>query len=142
VNGILSSHDGTVYTPSINFDNANSGNATQRADKVGNPNTGFTRSINEWFNTSAYVVPQRYTYGNAGRNSLRGPNYTNVDASLFRNFTLYREISFQFRAEFFNLFNHTNFGNPDGTLEDSTYGEIRGQNGNSRQIQFAGKVTF
>jgi hypothetical protein len=142
VNGILSSHDGTVYTPSINFDNANSGNATQRADKVGNPNTGFTRSINEWFNTSAYVVPQRYTYGNAGRNSLRGPNYTNVDASLFRNFTLYREISFQFRAEFFNLFNHTNFGNPDGTLEDSTYGEIRGQSGNSRQIQFAGKVTF
>ncbi len=156
VNGILSSHNGTVYTPSINIDNANSGNGSQRANKIGNPNSGFHRNINEWFNTYAYAVPLKYTYGNAGRNSLRGPDFNNLDASIFRNFTIFRESAFQFRAEFFNILNHTNFGNPDSTFEDrpyynpdgtvsqdpGTFGTIRSQNGNSRQIQFAGKITF
>ncbi len=86
--------------------------------------------------------PVEFTYGNVGRNSLRGPSFTDLDASFFRNFTIFRESSFQFRAEFFNILNHTNFGNPDATVGDSGYGEIRSQAGNSRQIQFAGKITF
>jgi hypothetical protein len=141
-NGILSSHNGTVYTPGINFDNANSGRGSQRPNKVGDPNSGFTKGINEWFNTSAYVVAPEYTFGNTGRNSLRGPSFTNLDASIFRNFTIFRESSFQFRAEFFNILNHTNLGNPDGNLQSGTYGKIRYQNGSSRQIQFAGKINF
>jgi hypothetical protein len=119
-NGILSSHNGTVYTPGINFDNANSGRGSQRPNKV---------------------APE-YTFGNTGRNSLRGPSFTNLDASIFRNFTIFRESSFQFRAEFFNILNHTNLGNPDGNLQSGTYGKIRYQNGSSRQIQFAGKINF
>ena len=142
VNGILQSYSGTVYTPSPLFDNTNSGGGGQRPNKVADPNSGFQRGINEWFNTSAFVNPAQYTYGNVGRNSLRGPSFTNFDLSLFRNFKVFRESSFQFRAEFFNILNHTNFGNPDAHIGDSTYGEIRGQNGNSRQIQFAGKLSF
>jgi hypothetical protein len=142
VNGILSSHNGTVYTPSPQSDNTNSGGGGQRPNKVGDPNSGFTKSINQWFNTAAFVNPPKYTYGNVGRNSLRGPSFTNLDASIFRNFTIFRESSFQFRTEFFNILNHTNFGNPDAHIGDSTYGKIRSQAGNSRQIQFAGKITF
>jgi hypothetical protein len=141
-NGILSSYSGQVYTPSPIYDNTDSGGGGQRPNKVGDPNSGFKRSINEWFNTTAFVNPPEYTYGDVGRNSLRGPSFTNLDASFFRNFTIFRESSFQFRAEFFNILNHTNFGNPDAHIGDSTYGEIRGQAGNSRQIQFAGKITF
>ncbi len=141
-NGILSSHSGTVYTPSPTYDNTNSGGGGQRPNKVGDPYSGFTRSINEWFNINAFANPVKYTYGDVGRNSLRGPSFTNLDASFFRNFTIYRESAFQFRAEFFNILNHTNFGNPDAHIGDSTYGEIRGQNGNSRQIQFAAKLSF
>lgn len=142
-NGILSSHSGTVYTPGLTFDNTNSGGGGQRPNKVGDPNSGFTRSINEWFNTSAFVHPAAYTYGDVGRNSLRGPSFTNLDASFFRDFTIFRESSFQFRAEFFNLLNHTNFGNPNATVGGGpSYGTIRSQANNSRQIQFAGKISF
>ncbi len=86
--------------------------------------------------------PAAYTFGDVGRNSLRGPSFNNLDASFFRNFTIFRESSFQFRAEFFNILNHTNFGNPDATVGDGGYGEIRGEAGSSRQIQFAGKIAF
>jgi hypothetical protein len=141
-NGILSSYSGQVYTPAPTYDSSNSGGGGQRPNKVADPNSGFTRSINEWFNTAAFVNAPAYTYGNVGRNSLRGPSFTNLDASFFRNFTIFRESSFQFRAEFFNILNHTNFGNPDSTIGDAAYGEIRTQTGNSRQIQFAGKITF
>jgi hypothetical protein len=141
-NGILSDHSGTVYTPGLTYDNTNSGGGGQRPNQVGNPNTGFTRSINEWFNKSAFVHPAAYTFGDVGRNSLRGPSFNNLDASFFRNFTIFRESSFQFRAEFFNILNHTNFGNPDATVGDGGYGEIRGEAGSSRQIQFAGKIAF
>lgn len=142
VNGILQSYSGTVYTPAPLNDNTNSGGGNQRPNKVGDPNSGFHRSINEWFNTTAFVNPPQYTYGNVGRNSLRGPSFTDLDSSLFRTLHLYRNSTFEFRAEFFNVLNHTNYGNPDAHIGDSTYGEIRGQNGNSRQIQFAGKLAF
>jgi hypothetical protein len=143
VNGILQIHDGTPFSPAINIDQANAGSGSERPDVVGNPFGGFTQSINEWFNTSAYTLPKRYTFGSAGRNSVRGPGFNDLDASFFRNFTIYRQLSFEFRAEFFNILNHTNFGNPDPTLEDgAAFGTIRTQNGNSRQMQFAGKITF
>jgi hypothetical protein len=141
-NGILSSHSGTVYTPSPTYDNTNSGGGGQRPNKVGDPNSGFTRGVKEWFNTNAFADPLKYTYGDVGRNSLRGPSLTNLDASFFRNFTIFRESSFQFRAEFFNILNHTNLGNPDAHIGDSTYGEILGLAGNARQVQFAAKISF
>ncbi len=141
VNGILSDRSGQVYTPSPQSDTTNSGGGGQRPNQVANPNLS-SHGINEWFNTAAFVNPAKYTYGNVGRNDLRGPTYNNLDASVFRNFTIFRESSFQFRAEFFNILNHTNLGNPDAHIGDSTYGEIRGTAGNARQIQFAGKITF
>ncbi len=78
VNGIVAARSGQPFTPHINFDNANANGGSQRPNVVGK--ISGPKTLNEYFNTSAYAVPAPYTYGNAGRNSLRGPGYTDVDS--------------------------------------------------------------
>lgn len=142
INGIVSARSGQPFTPHINFDNANSNGASNRPNVSGS--TTGPKTLNHYFNTAAFSVPAPYTYGNAGRNSLRGPHFTDVDFSLFRNFTLHEHYTFQVRAESFNLFNHPNFANPDATLEDANFGKITSTNGSSspREFQFAGTFQF
>lgn len=142
VNGIFSARSGTPFTPNINFDNANVGYPVgQRPDVVGDPHLS-NPSISEWFNTAAYKVAPAYTFGDAGRDSLRGPRYVNLDLSVFRNFQLFEKANLQFRAEFFNSLNHPNFANPDATLEDASVGSISSIVGSPRNIQFALKFSF
>jgi len=59
------------------------------------------------FNSDAFAAPQGLTYGNAGRNVLTLPHRTNYDMGLFKNFAVHEEMHFEFRAEAFNIFNHT-----------------------------------
>ena len=76
---------------------------------------------------------------------FRGPKYTNIDASFFKNFRLPwlgEQGRLQFRAEFFNLLNHTSFGNPNGTMSSSNFGVITSDNGSPRIGQFALKLYF
>jgi hypothetical protein len=140
VNGIVAARGGSPFTPTINFDNANANGGSQRPNLVG-PTTG-PKNVNEYFNTAAFAVPAPYTYGNAGRNSLRGPGYTDVDFSLFRNFAILESKNLQLRAESFNVLNHPNFANPDGVLEDATFGKITAINGAPREFQLAATFTF
>jgi hypothetical protein len=99
-------------------------------------------------------------FGNVGRNVLRGPRQTNVDFSVFKRFPFGESKNIEFRAEFFNLFNHVNFANPIGNLNalqssggsiDSNtgriinpgdFGRITSTSNNPRLIQFALKVNF
>ena len=104
--------------------------------------TSGPKTIDKWFNTSAFAVADTYNYGNAGRNSLRGPRYTDVDFSLFREFKFLKHYSAEFRSEAFNIFNHPNLSNPDSTLEDSNFGKITGTSGAPRRLQFAGTFRF
>ncbi|HVW84851.1 MAG TPA: TonB-dependent receptor, partial [Bryobacteraceae bacterium] len=60
-------------------DIANVGGGSQRAQVVGNPNTGFTQSRLEWFNVGAFTLPAPFTFGNAGRNNMTGPPVKNWD---------------------------------------------------------------
>jgi hypothetical protein len=142
VNGILTARDGTPFTPTINFDNANANGGTQRPNLVPGTSTIGPKTLTQYFNTAAYTVPAPYTYGNAGYNSLRGPGYTDIDFSLFRNFAMFESSNLQFRAEAFNAFNHPNFSNPDGVLEDATFGQITSIYGTPREVQLAVKFTF
>ena len=103
----------------------------------------------------AAVIPNTCMnlFGNAGRNSLIGPGFTNLDFSIFKNFSVPRiseNFKVQFRAEFFNVFNHPNFQSPldnnyllnqDGTPVGGA-GTIDSTTNDSRQIQFALKVIF
>ena len=95
-----------------------------------------------WFNTAAFVVPERYHYGNLGRNTLRGPSFTNWDFGVLKNFDVREGVRLQFRSEFFNAFNNTNFGNPNGNITNPNFGKVLGTVTIQRQIQFGLKLTY
>jgi hypothetical protein len=80
--------------------------------------------------------------GNAGRNIIYGPGYTNEDMSLFKVLTLPREMKFQIRIEAFNLLNTAHYDNPIGNIAaGKQFGEITGGY-SPRVMQFAGRLTF
>jgi hypothetical protein len=152
INNIFQAHSGTAFTPLDGNDVSNTGSLGFVAYEHLNVVPGVSprlsqRSKAEWFNTAAYSAPAFGTYGNAGRNSLRGPNYWDWDASVFRQFPVGEGRKFEFRAEAFNLANHVNLGQPDGSITDgSSFGTISGTAyGNTslnRQLQIAGKFIF
>jgi hypothetical protein len=150
INSIFQAHSGSAFTCLDGNDVSNTGSlgffAYEHCNVVGNPALS-NRSAAEWFNTAAFASPTFGTYGNAGRNSLRGPNFWNLDMSVFRQFPVGEGRQFEFRAEAFNLFNHVNLGLPDGTITDGpTFGTISGTAySNSflnRQLQLAVKFYF
>ncbi len=95
----------------------------------------------KWFNTSAFSFSRPGTFGNSGRNILDGPGYQNVNFSLVKNTKLREQLNLQFRTEFFNLFNHTNFDLPDNFLGSPTFGSIRSAQ-SPRRVQFGLKLLF
>ncbi len=104
------------------------------------------RSIAEWFNTAAFTnTPGQSNSnpipGNAGRNLVRGPGYTNDDFSLFKNFSLPESMTLQFRAESFNLLNTPHFGNPNASRNSGSFGSITSAS-DPRIMQFALKLIF
>jgi Carboxypeptidase regulatory-like domain/TonB dependent receptor len=72
-----------------------------------------------YLNPAAFAIPAAGTYGNLGRNSLRGPGFTQVDLQLSRTFAITERDKLQLRAEAFNLLNHPNFSNPTAMLPDA-----------------------
>jgi hypothetical protein len=91
-----------------------------------------------------------YHFGSLGRNVIVGPRFDNVDFSVIKNTNLSEAVRVQFRAEFFDILNHANFGQPGRTAQpgSTTFGVITntrfatGDSGSSRQIQFALKLLF
>ncbi len=137
----------------------------QRANLVGNPNTGFTKSVNQYFNTAAFSQPLAGTFGNSGRNILREPGINNWDIGTLKNFALYERVNLQLRLESFNTFNHVQYGvDPtsasaaaggpgtgaiDRNVNDQTiYGSVNNNFGKvisarpGRILQLGGKITF
>jgi len=87
--------------------------------------------------------PAAGNIGNIGRNAFYGPHYVDFDFSLQKNFTVTESKKFQFRAEFFNLFNHANFDLPVGNLASSAAGRIVGDtNANPRLMQLGLRFEF
>src|SRR5271156_5946119 len=73
------------------------------------------------FNSDAFGPPQGLTYGNAGRDVLAFPHRTNFDMGLFKTFAIRESMNFEFRAEAFNIFNHTQFSQLDNS---ACYGAV------------------
>ena len=143
-NDIFQAHSGIAFTPLTGSDRANTGQALgyEHLNLVGSPNLSH-RSASEWFNTAAYATPALYTFGNAGRNSLRGPAFWDLDMSLFRQFPVGEGRQFEFRVETFNLLNHVNLGQPQNDITTGTaFGTINSTANTARQIQLAGKFIF
>jgi hypothetical protein len=100
--------------------------AGRRPNQVSNPNSGAPHTFNQWFNTAAFVNPPRAAGppGNAPRGSVRGPGLQRWDLSLFKNTKIREGVSLQFRAEAFNIFNHTNFDGIRLTRQSSSFGRV------------------
>jgi hypothetical protein len=100
------------------------------------------RTLNRWFDTSAFTLPPMFVIGNAGRNVITGPGYVNFDMSLFKNTRITERQRLEFRAEFFNAFNHPNFGLPGGNISTpATFGVITSAS-SPRIIQLGMKYYF
>jgi hypothetical protein len=100
------------------------------------------RSPDEWFNTSAFSVPDPFTFGSAGRNIVRGPGFFTVDVSVARRFRLAERASITFLGQAFNLMNRANFNLPERYADDpANFGRIYSSKA-PRQVQFALRLAF
>jgi hypothetical protein len=140
---IYQAQSGQPKTPGLSYDAANAGTTT-RPNRVCDGNLSGGGTVAKYFDTSCFVAPTSYTFGNSGRNVLRVPGTNNVDLSLQRDFRLWGEKSpvMQFRLEGFNALNHTQLGGPGLTVGSSTYGIITGTRVDARQLQAGVRVSF
>lgn len=137
--GILSVGTGQPF--SVTFTSTTVGWPSSRADIIGNPSVEDP-SISRWFNPAAFAVPAPYLYGNSARNMLFGPGFVSWDSGIFKNTTIAERWMLQFRAEFFNLPNHANFGLPASDITvPATVGRINSA-GDPRTIQFGMRLQF
>jgi hypothetical protein len=142
-NAIITIQSGYPFTVTVPGDPANTGVGSQRPNllKTATTNCGSGHLTN-CIDASAFALPAQYTYGNAGRNILRGPGLTNVDFSLFKNFVLTERLRLQIRGEAFNASNTPGFNNPNATLKTATFGTVTSTANNNRQIQVGAKILF
>jgi hypothetical protein len=106
-------------------------------------NVPYTQTITSWLNPANYSTPSAYTFGNCSITpGPRTPGIKNWDASLLKNFFVTEHDYFQFRAEFFNLFNTPQFLGPNSVFGTPSFGQISTLQVNPRQIQFALKFYF
>jgi hypothetical protein len=125
----------------VNFQN--NGNSLNRPDQTCSPTSGQS-TLSRFFNTGCFSAPAAGELGNASRAPVSGPDFVNTDFSVIKHFLLPREQTrLDFRAEFFNLFNHAQFANPGPDFNSpATFGVINATVNNPRVIQFALKLAF
>jgi hypothetical protein len=142
---IVTLNSGAPFNVLAGGDVANTGGPNQRAERTRvDPysSPGFHQTAADWLNKAAFEVPTAFTFGNESRNDLVGPAYKNVDFNAAKSFPIHEDLNLQFRAEFFNFFNHTNYSNPDNGVQDGAFGQILSASGPGREIQFALKLVF
>ena len=119
MNGIATFLSGFPFTPLIGSNRSGDGD-TRNPDRPSiNPSFSgpvVTGNPNQWFNPAAFILPTPGTYGNLGRGTLTGPGLADVDFSLFKNTGITEKTNLQFRAEFFNILNRSNYGPPNTTV--------------------------
>jgi outer membrane receptor protein involved in Fe transport len=141
VSGIVTLQSGMPFTINSGRDVANTGSGSQRPDRIASGELS-NPTINEWFDTSAFVLNAPYTWGNSGRNILYTDGLKTWDASLLRNFAIREGMRLQLRGEFFNVLNHPDFGTPVTNLSSSNFGMVFGTSNAPRIGQVALKFIF
>ncbi len=140
--------DGTVANDAAGLGIIGSSAASLRPNMVTNPNDAnggamLKRRLN-WFNKLAFSapLPSSFAVGNERRGVIEGPGFNRIDLGVFRNFKIYEAANFQFRAEGFNVLNHTNWATVGTTTTTpSQFGTVLSTR-DPRILQLAGKLTF
>jgi hypothetical protein len=118
---------------------ANQGLAT-RPDRVASNINGM-KTFSEWFNTAAFAAPPAGYFGNAAPGSIVGPGTVNFDMALAKDFHLGEHAVMNFRSEFFNIFNHTNFNGIQNTFGTGNFGQVTSA-ADPRIVEFALRLQF
>ncbi len=149
--GIMDINSGTPFSVVVSGDNAGVASGigtTARADRIGDPKKGIVQPPADpsfgptFYNAGAFAAPQGLTFGNSGRNSLRNPRQTNFDMALFKHFAFGEARAFEFRAEAFNVFNHTEWnGIASNTLNSAGFLATNGTH-LPRILQLGAKFIF
>jgi hypothetical protein len=163
LSAIAAIQSGFPFSPQLGYNPTGSGDTRNPVRPNINPNFHgnlYPHTPTQFFNAAAFSAPAYGTFGNLGRDTLVGPNLANLDLSLHKSTQLGERLHAQFRAEFFNILNHTNFATPNevvfssgptqGTLANQTAavvasptaGVITSTATSSRQIQFGLKLLF
>jgi hypothetical protein len=152
ISGIETLQSGLPFTPQLSYNPSNDGDTRNPVRPSVNPN--FSGPIilsgpNGYFDPNAFIQPLPGTYGTAGRNILQGPRLFETDVALAKRFSFRERFNLQFRAEVFNLFNHTNFNTPNPVVfaaatggPSPTAGVITSTTTTSRQVQLGLKLLW
>ncbi len=125
------------------FANGGNSNNWNRPDRVAGCSAGnAAHSKLQWINSSCFVAPNRGELGNASRVPAIGPDFVNTDFSVIKQIGLPREMGLNFRAEFFNLFNHSQYGSPVNDVSSPGFGFVQSTVNNPRLVQLALKLSF
>jgi len=160
LSGIATLQTGFPFSPQLGYNPTGNGDTRNPARPQLNPNFQgalYPKTTTAWFNPSAFTAPVPGTYGNAGRDSLTGPGLKDMDLSLIKNTSIHDRLHAQFRVEYFNILNHSNFTTPNAVVFSTgptpakpataavpspTAGVLTATATTSRQLQFALKFLF
>jgi hypothetical protein len=155
ISGVTTIQSGLPFTATISNDNANTGVSAQRPN-ISGPAT-YIRKPACWFYISAnpacgelaptgttanFTVPAQYTYGNGGMFTMKAADLVQFDFAVLKPFEFGGSRSLEFRAEFFNLFNHPTFGTPSANINSSSGAQVTSTLNASRQVEFSLKGYF
>jgi hypothetical protein len=132
--------------------NVENGASFQRPNYVGGDVSVVPadQTVNNWINAAAFTIPADGTWGNAGRNLIRGPAFWQADSSLSRDLKLSERFTLVLRVEAFNIFNRAQFGQPNGNFSSASFGQITTTvngtspvgSGTPREFQLAMRLKF
>lgn len=142
VGGIFVASGGPPLSPTVSPNPANT-TLTVRPDRLrdGNLPRG-ERTVDRWFDRTAFSPSAPFTFGNSGRHVLRAPGIVNLDALVSRNFRISEVRRVEFRGEFFNFTNSAHFGRPNLNVALVQAGLIGSTQSPNRQVQFGLRFVF
>jgi hypothetical protein len=152
VSAIVINQTGNPFT--VTYNGANNSYSQAGAwypNVLRNAQVGIKKSINEWYDPTAYSIAPNATFGDSRRNSLRAPGIDTANLSMGKTFHFTEGVGLQFRADASNVFNHPDFGAPDGNFNDpvnpdpyrpSGAGTISSTTVGGRNMQISAQITF
>jgi hypothetical protein len=160
LSGIATLQSGFPLSPQLGYNptgNGDTRNPVRPNRAAGFQGPLYSKTVKQWFNPAAFTAPYPGTFGDLGRDTLTGPGLSELDLSVAKSTTIREGLRAQFRAEFFNVLNHSNFTTPNPVVYSSgptpktptaeaqaspTAGVISATATTSRQIQFGLKLLF
>jgi hypothetical protein len=137
----LTLQSNTPFSPIVPTDRSGSGGFADRPDQIGDPNDIGDRTPARFFNTAAFQLQAAGAFGNAGRNTINGPNFTSLDLAVLKNISITGEHRVQLRLEIFNALNNVNFLIPNRNFGTPQFGTVTAAR-DARSMQLGVKYLF